>query len=90
MKKLSKNEIEYSDTCPVCKGRMKEVDKDNHKHLFYYCSKCKQRYRMETVHPSQVIDCPHCNNKIRLDKKTLSTLHWNTTMNFHTRKVRVD
>ena len=82
-------EVEYHDDCPKCKKEMKRVDKDNKKSLFYYCKNCKQKYRVYTPYKTQIIDCPHCNKKIRLTKKNIDDLHMNNLLNFDVRKQKV-
>ena len=81
--------IEYHDTCPVCKNQMQGVDKDNKKAIFYYCKKCKQKYRVYTSYKSQFVNCPHCKKTIRLLKLDIDTLHMNTFFNFDVKKVKV-
>lgn len=81
--------VEYSDTCPKCKKKMQETNRNNEKNIFYYCKYCKQKYRIEVVNHSQIIECPHCNVEICLTKKNISDLHGNSLFDFHVRKVKV-
>lgn len=84
-----KKKIEYSEDCPKCKNTMKRTDRDNDKSLIYYCKKCKQKYRIETVHPSQLIECPCCHTKIRLNEESIGNMWMNSSLNFSVRKVKV-
>ena len=88
---MTKNkEFEYHDTCPQCKTTMKRVMDKDRKHLLYYCVKCKQKYRIDVIHQSQEIECPHCKKIIRLTKENISVLHSNTVFNFYARKVKIN
>ena len=83
----TKDKIEYHDDCPKCKTTMKGI-KDNN-NLVYYCKKCNQKYRIDVIHKSQDIECPHCEKKIRLTHKNISDLHMNTVFNYYSRKVKI-
>lgn len=84
---MAKDKIEYHDTCPKCKKQMTKVN--GTKHLVYLCKNCKQKYRIDVVHPSQEVICPHCNEVVRLDRETTSNLHFNSVFRFYTRKVKI-
>ena len=81
--------IEYHDTCPKCKTKMKPVKDKKEKQVFYYCKNCKQHYRIDICHPHIIVDCPHCNKKIEFTKEQLSQLHGSSNFNFYTRKVKI-
>lgn len=82
-------DVEFHDDCPVCKTTMQRVKDKDRKHLLYYCKKCKQKYRIDVIHPMQEIECPHCNKIIKLSAEQLSQLHSNTVFNFYSRKVKI-
>jgi len=84
-----KKQIEYHNDCPQCKSKMKRIMDKDRKHLKYYCKKCKQKYRIDVIHPSQEIECPHCNNIIKFGKKQISQLHSNNLFNYYSRKVKI-
>ena len=86
---MSKN-VEYHDDCPVCKKTIQRVQDKEKKHLLYYCKNCKQKYRIDVIHQSQEIKCPHCNKVIRLSQEQVSQLYMKTVFNFHERKVKIN
>ena len=81
--------IEFHDDCPVCKTTMQRVKDKDRKYLLYYCKKCKQKYRIDVIHPMQDIECPHCEKIIKLSKEQISQLHSNIVFNFYSRKVKI-
>jgi len=85
------DKIEYSDSCPVCLNRMRELKRKDGKSegLIYFCSKCKQRYEIITVHPKIEFKCPECGRTTKLSQKTISNLHYKTILNFYIKKKRI-
>ncbi len=82
--------IEFHNTCPKCKRTMQRVDKANEKSLFYYCKKCKQKYRVYTSYKSQIIDCPHCNKQIKMTKNIVDKLYMNLLFNYDVKKSKCE
>ena len=86
--KMAKD-VGFHDSCPVCKKRMKQIHDKKRKHLFYYCKKCKQKYRIDVIYPKQEIECPLCKGIIKIDKESLINLYGNAVFNYHYRKVKI-
>lgn len=49
-------------------------------------AKRRREEDLRVYHPSQILNCPHCNKPIRLTQKDISILWFNSVFNFKVRK----